>query len=303
MSTSEVLDTVPEFENLWREIRRFPVRVQVEEWARFYGARWPELFVKQTESYRSSRVSWRRVAETRVFPNLPARWSRIVAARRSLRSVIPSVDARVRARLGFRHPVVHILHVGIGCGAGWATKYGGRPAILYGLENAAELGWTGSPRLAAHVAHELAHLAHSDLRERAGRGGLERVRGAYGQLYVEGFATRMEAEGLGRSRSGGSERDIGWSRWCRDHEGELASRFLGTVRRHRSVRRFFGSWYQVGGHVETGYWLGERVIRSWESSRTLREIATLPQRSIRVLVGESLRAGRWRTGAARPDNV
>ena len=289
MTTSRVLDTVGEFASLWKRVRRLPVSVQVDEWAQLYGQRWPELLRRQKETYSSRGVSWRRVAETKVFPGLPARWARIRVAHATLRSVIPAVDRRVRDRLRFRRPLTHLLHVGIGCGAGWASTYDGTPAIFYGLENVAELGWTGRDRLEALVAHELAHVIHSDLRERAGQGGLESVHGPYGQLYSEGFATRVEQWVIGPSHSSGSERDVGWSAWCRGHEQQLAAQFLRTVHRHRSARRFFGSWYRNGGHVETGYWLGAEVVRSWESTLGLDEIATLPAPSIRERCKDALR--------------
>ena len=77
---------------------------------------------------------------------------------------------------------------------------------------------------------------------------------------------------------------MGWSAWCRSHRRELAARFLRATRRHRSVRSFFGSWYRIGGHIETGYWLGAEVVRSLEASLTLREIATLPSSEVRVLL-------------------
>jgi len=286
--TPRILDTVPEFARLWGRIRNASVRDQVDGWARLYGSEWPDLLRRQQQDYRARGVSWRETAERRVFPKLPQLWRRIRLAHRALLQAIPVADARLRDQFQIPSGVVHVLHVGIGCGAGWATEYEGTPAILYGLENAAELGWTGRQRLTGHVVHELVHLAHSELRAKSGQPTIDRIRGPFGPLYVEGFATRVERQVLSARPTRDFDRDLGWSAWCQAHQRELALEFMDSIRRHRSVARFFGSWYRVGGHIETGYWLGAELIRSLEPSMSLTDIATLSPASIRSELAESL---------------
>jgi hypothetical protein len=41
------------------------------------------------------------------------------------------------------------------------------------------------------------------------------------------------------------------------------------------VRPFFGSWYELQGWKQTGYYLGRRVIERLETGLDLREIALL----------------------------
>ena len=53
---------------------------------------------------------------------------------------------------GIDFPITFVIHVGIGCGAGWATRFRGRPAVLFGLENATEVGWRDATTLTALVS-------------------------------------------------------------------------------------------------------------------------------------------------------
>jgi hypothetical protein len=280
MNRPSIVDAFPDFAESWRGIRALPVRIQVREWEALQRRSLPELLSKQKEVYRSAGVSWRRIAETRVFPALPARWGRIVRARRNLLPILDEVDRTLRGRFRFPSRITYVVHMGIGCGAGWATTLSGSPAILFGLENLAELNWTSPSRLRSHVAHELGHIVHTQLRARSHKGGIESIGGPYGQLYVEGFATRVESEASSRRGSPDMDRDVDWANWCQRHHRQLAKSFLDSVRRRRSVRRFFGSWYEVGGHIETGYWLGWQAVRALEADRPLREVASLDRRLI-----------------------
>jgi len=245
-------------------------------------APWPELLEKQKRNYAQQGLDWKRVARTRIFPQLPERWPRIRRLHRELRRSIPGSWAKARRALDFDLPVRFVLYVGVGCGAGWATQYEGQAACLLGLENAVEL-----PTLrggSTVVPHEVAHIAHDHWRRRRGLGGIDAGRGPYWQLYVEGFATAVERRiagpGAFRRRTGRSD----WLAWCEDHRSWLAKKFLSDLRRHRSMRPFFGSWYDIRGYRESGYWLGAEVVATLEATRSWRQLATLPERTVRNLM-------------------
>jgi hypothetical protein len=93
-----------------------------------------------------------------------------------------------------------VIHVGIGVGAGWGTRFGGHRAVLFGLENAAEMGWTSRQLVEALIVHELGHLAHQEWRARAKLAEHPGRVGPYWRLYDEGFATRFELEVAGHVR-------------------------------------------------------------------------------------------------------
>ena len=283
MPEPSVVDAFPAFERFWNKVAGKPVRQQVELWDREFRVRWPELREKQIDCYRAEGVDWATVARTRVFPFLEARLARMRALHTDLLRSLPRALARTRQVLGVRFPVRFVIHVGIGCGAGWATTYGGRPACLFGLENAAECHDGGDGWSRRIVAHEVAHLAHQHWRGEV----WEEVPDPWWKLYEEGFATHCEREvepGTFPLRTGNAD----WLRWCDRHRGWLAQRYLRDVRTRRSLRPFFGSWYRIRGQTEAGYYLGSEVIREWTGELTLREVAVLSRPAIRRRVRATL---------------
>jgi len=274
MPSYDLVDTFPAFLRSWRELRTMPPDRQVEAWRRDYLRPWPDLARVQIQTYRDARQDWRAVARRRVFPALDARLPAMHRIRANLRTAFPVAVARCRAKFALDFPPQFVIHVGIGTGAGWATELRGRPTVLFGLENAAELGWTSPAAATALVEHELSHLIHDQWRRRARADRLRDPAGPWWRLYVEGFATRCEAVLGGESLPRSPSSHPSWSAWCRRNRARLAARFLSATRRHGSVDRFFGSWWNIDGYVETGYFLGAAVVEDWERGASLREIST-----------------------------
>lgn len=184
---------------------------------------------------------------------------------------LPTVE-RARALLEHTDDLALVVYVGIGCGAGWATEYAGAPAILFGLENVAECGWTDQASLAGLVAHEVGHLAHDSL-----RAALPPSSGPFWQLFSEGFAQRCEHVALG-AETWHESRGLnapGWLEWCREHTQWLAADFLRLADAAESVRDFFGSWYEIQGWRQCGYYLGHEVVRRLEATMPLRGVARI----------------------------
>ena len=295
-----ILDTFPAFEAYWQRARIQPIDVQIDLWEREYMVRWPELLAKQQQNYADEGIDWRRIARTRIFPYLPERLPRMRRIRRALLEGLPGSWARTQRILGLDFPVQFVIYVGVGCGAGWATRYEGRPACLFGLENAAERVTGRGKVFPGSVPHEVAHLAHDEWRRRDYQVGIEGPRGPYWQLYVEGFATACERQILSpaafRLRTGRPD----WLSWCRDHEVWLARKFLREVQDGRSTRPFFGSWYPIRGQVECGYWLGAKIVRDWRRNTSWEEIATLPETTVRERVRDGLQRMAERGGGRVP---
>ena len=195
-------------------------------------------------------------------------------AHRHLLRLCQPVYARVQQRLGLEIDLVAVIHVGIGCGAGWVTTYQGMPAVLFGVENAAEEGWIGPEVLTGLIAHELGHVAHYHWRRQH---GLPIGSGPWWQLYCEGFAQRCEHVVAGEDSWHMARTKQGWCSWCQANESWLAAEFLRTVEGGETVRSFFGSWFELCGWKQTGYYLGHSVIRRMEIGMELREIALLDE--------------------------
>jgi hypothetical protein len=269
-----IIDTFPDFLVFWKKAREESIARQIEGWAGDYMAKWPELLAMQTEDYQSQGLDWRQVAQEKVFPFLAERLTAMQEAHENLLGLCEPILARARTVLGFADNLIFVIYLGIGCGAGWATTYDGSPAVLFGLENIAECGWSDPESIQGLIAHEIGHLVHNHWRSRQGK---LNGSGPWWQLYEEGFAQVCESQILDTEivHQANSGEEDGWLRWCRDHSGWLAGEFLKTVQAGKSVSAFFGSWYEIRGQSETGYFLGEQIIRELQKQNSLKDIALL----------------------------
>lgn len=301
MMTS-ILDTFPAFLQYWQTQRQSPLAEQIESWQSDYLLPWPELAEKQKADYAGQDVDWRLIARERIFPFLDERLSAMHEARTNLLSVLESTCSRAQAKLGMELNVLFVIHVGIGCGAGWATTFNGQPAVLFGLENLAELNWCNQDSLAGLVAHELGHLLHFEWRSQANQAEGD---GAWWQLYEEGFAQRCETLVMGQDSWHMTCSQLGWRRWCAANLQALASGYMESAERHKPVRDYFGSWFEIQGWRQTGYYLGHEVLRFWERENSLQSLAVMPadavdrkvQATLRTIAGWEKNAGKgWGSG-------
>jgi hypothetical protein len=142
---------------------------------------------------------------------------------------------------------------------------------LFGLENIAENGCSDREAVTSLAAHEIGHLAHHHWRQQYGK---PIGSGPWWQLYEEGFAQYCQSlivpSTTWHQASGGQS---GWLDWCRDHKQWLAAKFLQTVAAGEPVTPFFGSWYEICGRRETGYFLGCELMAALARDFTLPELA------------------------------
>ncbi|MDX1415227.1 MAG: hypothetical protein R3293_13610 [Candidatus Promineifilaceae bacterium] len=234
---------------------------------------WPELLTKQRDDYAEQGEDWRDFAREHVFPYLDQRLPAMIETHGKLPAVCEEIFSRSQKAIGLDCDVVVVFYIGIGCGAGWVTTYAGQPAVLFGLENIAEEGWSGLESLHGLVAHELGHVAHfywRDLRM------LPKGTDAWWQLYIEGFAMVCEQLTLAQeSWHMQGRRNAGWLKWCQANRGWLAAEFMLRADKGESMRPFFGSWYDLQGYKQTGYYLGHEFISSLATKKSLQEIACL----------------------------
>lgn len=268
-----LIDTFPEFLAYWQHVQDMPMTEQIEAWADLYMNHWPELRQKQLNCYTEEGEDWRAIACDHVFPFLSEHLSTMRKAHDNLLLVAETVNGRCRQLLDFNNDLVCILYVGIGCGAGWATTYDGKPALLFGLENIAAEKWQEKETLSGLMAHELGHLVHFHWRNQA---GLTDEENPWWQLYTEGFAQWCEPLILGKNswhmQTSGGER---WQAWCQVNLSWLAAEFLRRVDNNEDIRPFFGSWFDLCGYKQTGYFLGYELIKLMREQSNLREIALI----------------------------
>ena len=209
-----------------------------------------------------------------MFPFLRDRLPAINEARTGLLDLCAPVYSKARKALVYNLDITFVLYVGIGCGAGWGTSFQSMPAVLFGLEMIAECGWSRPATIAGLIAHEIGHLVHKHWREKHGKTSGS---GPWWDLYSEGFAQRCEhiVHGKETWHESVGINDPDWVDWCRKHKAWLAAEFIRTVREGRSVRPFFGSWFDIRGRRQCGYFLGHEMIKELEASATLKEIALI----------------------------
>ena len=273
-SLNNLVDAFPAFLAFWEQAQHKPLEEQILAWETEYMAPWPELLAKQIDTYTGEGEDWRQIARERVFPYLAERLPLMREARDNLLRFIVPIHSRTREVLAFDVDIAFVIYVGIGLGAGWATPYDCLPAVLFGLENIAECGWSRPPELDGLIAHEIGHLAHFHWRE---ENGLPDGSGPMWQLYSEGLAMRCEHKVLGIESWHMSchDREGDWLAWCKEHRGWLAAEFLRMIETGEPIRPFFGSWFEIRGRKQTGYFLGHELVRRLESTMSLREIALL----------------------------
>jgi hypothetical protein len=274
MSNCFLTDTFPAFLT-WRDkAQHLPLEAQISGWEQDYLAAWPELLRKQIDEYAGENQNWRQIARTKVFPHLSQRLPAMKQAHDNLVKLCPPVYAGTQKALGLNADCVFVIYTGIGLGAGWATKYNGLPSVLFGLENIAECGWESAESIRGLAAHELGHLAHHQWRAEQNKAA---GAGPWWQLYEEGFAQCCESLITGTAiphQSLGNKGEA-WLAWCCENRAFLAREFLQTINSGKPVNRFFGSWYEIHGKSETGYYLGAEIIRELNQLYSLKDIALL----------------------------
>lgn len=275
----KILDTFNDFELYWTVASQKNVRQKLQLWQSIYMSKYPELLKKQIKSYEEEGLNWQKIAMEKVFPTLDKHFPFMQQAQKNLLLICGSTYKLSVQALKVDFPIIFVIYVGIGVGAGWATPYKSQPACLLGLEQIAELGWYSRKRLKSLLAHEIGHLVHMQW-----RGEFEKFE-MYEKdplfiLYSEGLAKRCEFFILGKD-TWNEAGDENWISWCRKYKRELAEEYLHRVDSGKPVNEFFGDWLNVKGKSQTGYFLGREFIRWLEENYNMEEIATFPLEKVK----------------------
>jgi len=287
MSNLKIIDTFPEFLKIWDKGKAKPLSKQIELWVTEYMSHWPELLKKQQKDYSSQNIDWREEAEKKIFPFLGDRLLAMSKARDNLNTLCALLFNKAQKTLKFDFDTVFVFYVGIGCGAGWATTFENSPAILFGLENIVESAWSEPESISGLIAHEIGHLVHNHWRTQANKSFGS---GPFWQLYSEGFAQRCEHVILDRNTWHQATNDKVWLSWCEDHKSWLASEFLRLIHAGESISPFFGSWFDIKGRKECGYFLGHELIMKFETNTTLKVIALWNKEVVKTQVKSGLKS-------------
>lgn len=137
-----------------------------------------------------------------------------------------------------------------------------------------ECKWSEKISIQGLIAHEIGHAVHAILR---GAPGLTQFEDPFWQLYFEGFAQRSEHILLNHNswHQGSGYNKEGWLSWCNANKRMLAKEFLYSVDNNQDIKPFFGSWFDIQGYKQCGYFLGHEAITDLEKKYSMKEIAGL----------------------------
>jgi len=274
MSKCNIIDTFSDFLTFWTKAQLKTINEQIEEWSSVYMSKWSELLEKQLENYLNQNVNWKQIAKERIFPFLSNRLPEMQLAHKNLLNLCKPTYYKAQEVLKFDTDIIFVIYVGIGCGAGWATIFDNSPAVLFGLENIAECGWSESELITNLIAHEIGHIVHRywRIKHKNAIGS-----GPWWQLYSEGFAKLCEEKIIGKDiwNKEISINDNNWLDWCENNIKFLAKNFLRLVDAGESVKQFFGHWFDVSGKKQCGYFLGYKLVKELEANINIKEIALL----------------------------
>ena len=276
----EIVDTYPDFTNYWKTARLKDLDEQIRLWKDSYMKRFPALLRKQIQCYEADGIDWKGIAK-KILPLMPQRLPMMGKARDKILSTCGLIYEKASEKLGFDFRIVFIIYVGLGCGAGWATTYNKQPSILLGLENIAEEGWCTKGKIEGLLCHEIGHLVHMKWRNQWAAFEIAAEDPVF-RLYEEGFGQRCEHIVRGKE-TWHMKPDREWLAWCGRHRGWLAKEFLTRLERQASVNDFFGSWFNIEGKKQTGYFLGHEFIKELQKTLSLRKIALLSAQEVRIL--------------------
>ena len=126
----KILDTYNDFLSYWMNARFKDVKRQIELWQTCSMKKHPELLAKQVINYREMSVDWRDIAK-KIFPQMRIRFELMQKARNNILTVCKPICEKASETLGLDFNIVFVVYVGIGCGAGWATKCNTQPPFLW----------------------------------------------------------------------------------------------------------------------------------------------------------------------------
>ena len=268
------IDTFDDFVLFWNKAKNKSLDDKIELWVSEYMSDRSELLEKQIKNYADQNTDWKQIAKEKVFPFLGDRLPAMKLARKNLLELCPIIWQKARNKFELDFGVTFVIYVGIGCGAGWATIFRDKPAVLFGLENIAECGWAKAKTIEGLIAHEIGHLAHQYWRKQA---GLDNDSSPWWQLYSEGLAQRFEHIVLGRDSWHESIgiNENNWLDWCKENKKWLAREFLKTADNSRSIRPFFGHWFNLKDHKQCGYFLGHEIIKDLQKKMDIKQVVLL----------------------------
>lgn len=230
-----------------------------------------EIRDKCLQDYKDYNLDPKQVCEEKIFPYSKLDYDYMNQTVENIKEILSDFEQQENEFINLKEfDFTVVLYHGLHNGAGWATDYKNKPAILLGIEKIVQLGWNEQTALENLIHHELAHLIHANLRNEDLEPYTNLVEMWINRLYIEGFATYFE------SKFSKSTRRDEWVQNCLNIETELKKEYKERLLQNpERCQDFYGDWYQVFELSDTGYFLGRQFIEKLLKQYTSIEVATL----------------------------
>ena len=269
-----------------------------------------ELYKIQKKSYEKHNMTFKDYPLENVFPHFIIDLEKMKKAAYNLKLVLDRAKKDIDNIIETEEDIFIVIYVGAGTGAGHVTKYKNKPAILFGLENIANLNWYKIDTLTGMIFHELGHIIHMIEREKyisstikeniqSGKQNHENVLKKYEdliwfRLYEEGTAQRFEHLLQGKETwhmdEMTEEGDSQWRAWINSNYSYICNTFYNRIKNENNkLSDLFGSDRENSdcnfhGKIQVGYYIGAQMIKEWQKSLSLKEIMRLPKEEIKERV-------------------
>ncbi len=229
MKGYKIIDTYPDFFDLWQTAAKEPVKIQIERWRTDYITDWPEIKNWQLAGYEDD-AEWREYAREEIFPWINQNFNRVMAARSSLLGAIRSVYDRDADLFQENLQTYFLISIGVSKDLAYVSSYGNRPAIYFDLVAIAREGWQDTTILRSLVGLQLGYYYFDSFRQKIGVPDGEGQRWKYFKI---GFAREFARELLGPD----NQVDKVAAYYNQDIDGAQACNIISVLREKYSFRQ------------------------------------------------------------------
>ena len=229
MKGYKIIDTYPDFFDLWQTAAKEPVKIQIERWRTDYITDWPEIKNWQLAGYEDD-LEWREYAREEIFPWINQNFNKLMAARSSLLGAIRSVYDRDADLFQENIQTYFLISIGVSKDLAYVSSYGNRPAIYFDLVAIAREGWQDTSILRSLVGLQLGYYYFDSFRQKIGVPDGEGQRWKYFKI---GFAREFARELLGPD----NQVDKVAAYYNQDIDGAQACNIISVLREKYSFRQ------------------------------------------------------------------
>lgn len=270
----KVIDTFKAFKEVFEKNLDISTEDKIDLWENLYNSEYPNVINKLKLDIKNDGYDWVCIAREKCFNKTKEDFPKMLEAYENIKIIMDDVNNKVKEVFNLDLDINIVLYAGLCHSAGWVDEYEGKRAILYGIDQIANLNWQDINKLRSLIAHELCHVIHFEIRKK------NNIEDNYKINYEEGI-WRLYTEGIAQFYRNKltyivEERGTHWIKRCNDNNRELKKLYIEALEdNHKGTGDFYGDWWEVLGISDAGYYLGEEFIKRLSKQISLQEILTI----------------------------